>query len=193
MIDEGETEGRKTSRATTSGFQVRRRHLPHWEEAGSVYFATWTTLNRRGLAAEERTAVLEAVLHWDNVRWEVFAAVVMSDHVHVLGRPMSTSGLLTSTCHSLESIVHSVKSFSSHAINRIRGASGSVWQTERENRIIRDEDEFWQKWQYIRDNPVKAGLAESAEEYPWFFQQCVEDLGKDRRDAGPNGSSCTRS
>jgi len=36
---------------------------------------------------------------------------------------------------------------------------------------VRNEYEFWQKWEYIRNNPVKDSLAPSAEEYPWFYQQ----------------------
>jgi hypothetical protein len=31
-------------------------------------------------------------------------------------------------------------------------------------------DEFWEKWNYIANNPVKAGLADSPENYPWLYQ-----------------------
>jgi hypothetical protein len=48
-------------------------------------------------------------------------------------------------------------------------APTSVWQDERFDRWIRDENEFAEKWQYIADNPVKRGLAASAADYPWLF------------------------
>jgi hypothetical protein len=47
---------------------------------------------------------------------------------------------------------------------------GSLWQDERFDRIVRDEAEFLEKWQYIRNNPLKNGLAASPEEYTWLFE-----------------------
>jgi len=152
-------------------FRTTRRKLPHWEEAGNVYFVTWGTANRRRLSSEERTIAMQAILHWDSCRWRVYAAVVMPDHVHVLVQPVPVGDDGASGCHSLGSLIHSVKSFSAHQINRRRCATGPVWQAEREDRIVRNEHEFWQEWQYMRDNPVKDGLASSAEQYPWFYQQ----------------------
>ncbi len=42
---------------------------------------------------------------------------------------------------------------------------GSLWQDERFDRIVRDEAEFIEKWEYIAKNPIKAGLAETVDEY----------------------------
>ena len=36
--------------------------------------------------------------------------------------------------------------------------------------MVRYEGEFLEKWQYIRNNPVKAGLAIIPEEYPWLYE-----------------------
>lgn len=152
-------------------FAVTRRKLPHWAEAGSVYFLTWVTAGRAVLSAPERRIALESIRHWDGVRWTVYAAVVMPDHVHVLAQPRPVPDSGGTACFALESLLHSVKGYSAHEINRIRRAAGPVWQREREDRIIRNEHELWQKWQYIRDNPVKEGLAATAEDYPWFYQR----------------------
>jgi hypothetical protein len=95
----------------------------------------------------------------------------MPDHVHALVQPLPVGGNGAAGCHALGAIVHSVKSYSAHQVNRRRRATGPVWQAEREDRIVRNEYEFWQKWEYIRNNPVKDSLAPSAEEYPWFYQQ----------------------
>jgi len=37
--------------------------------------------------------------------------------------------------------------------------------------MVRDEAEFLEKWNYIRNNPVKAGLAAGPEDYPWFHEK----------------------
>jgi len=49
--------------------------------------------------------------------------------------------------------------------------------------MMRSEKEFWEKWQYLRDNPVKENLAATAEEYPWFYQQC--DVQPDKKGTVP--------
>ena len=68
-------------------------------------------------------------------------------------------------------IIHSVKSFSAHQINRGRRRGGPVWEQERYDRIIRDGKEFLEKWQYIRNNPLKQGIVSEAESYPWLYEQ----------------------
>jgi hypothetical protein len=36
---------------------------------------------------------------------------------------------------------------------------------------MRDENEFLEKWQYIRNNPVKENLSTKPEDYPWFYER----------------------
>jgi putative transposase len=36
--------------------------------------------------------------------------------------------------------------------------------------MIRSENEFKNIWEYIRQNPVKAGLSETPEEYPFLWE-----------------------
>lgn len=44
---------------------------------------------------------------------------------------------------------------------------GPVWQREYYDRFIRDENHYEKVVEYIRENPVKAGLVEHAED--WKF------------------------
>jgi putative transposase len=71
----------------------------------------------------------------------------------------------------LGEILHSIKRFSARKINQARGEQGSLWQDERYDRIVRDEAEFLGKWEYIRNNPLKAGLASYPEDYPWLYEK----------------------
>lgn len=149
-------------------FQITRRNLPHWQEPGQVYFITWGCQDGQPLSPGDRTVTLNSLLHWDGRKWTVYAAVVMPDHVHLLAQPLSSPG---GGVFNLAEILHSVKRFSVHQINQQRGANGSVWQDERFDRIVRDEAEFLEKWQYLRNNPVKAGLVQSPEDYPWLYER----------------------
>ena len=149
-------------------FRVTRRNLPHWQEPGRVYFITWRCKDGVVLNEKERTITLEAVRFWDTVKWRVYAAVVLPNHVHLLAQPISK---IEGGYVDLAEIIHSVKSFSAQKISQRRGVKGTIWQDERYDRIVRDEEEFLEKWQYIRNNPLKEGLAASPEEYEWLYEK----------------------
>jgi len=87
--------------------------------------------------------------------------------MHVLVQPLSKAE--GGGVYDLAESIHSVKSFSVHQINWQRGSRGSIWQDERFDRIVRDEMEFLEKWQYIMNNPLKQELVERPEDYPWLY------------------------
>jgi len=149
-------------------FQAKRRNLPHWQLPGSIYFITWRLKRDEILSPEERTIILKSLLHWDNVKWTVYATVIMPNHVHLIAQPSTApdGGSI-----NLSEIIRSVKTFSARTINNMRGTQGTFWQDERYDRIIRDEAELLEKWQYLRNNPVARGLAPSPETYPWLYEK----------------------
>ena len=88
-----------------------RRNLPHWREDDVVYFVTWRlSAGLAELAPEEREVVVDTLRHFDRIRYELAAYVVMNDHVHVLVR--ANAG------HALKELVHSWKSFSANRLQR---------------------------------------------------------------------------
>jgi putative transposase len=149
-------------------FHITRRNLPHFQEPGRVYFITWRCKEGRLLSPEERQVTMEALRHWDGIKWTLYAAVGLPDHLHALTQPLPVGkgGVI-----DLGEIIKSVKGFSAWKINRLRKSEGSIWQDERHDRIVRDEGEFLEKWQYIKNNPLKAGLASNPEDYPWLYEK----------------------
>ena len=148
-------------------FKINYRTLPHWQSPGSVYFLTWRCKTGKVLSPEERTITMEALRYWDDRKWTLYATVIMPDHVHALVQPLSLPE--SEGVYDLAEIIHSVKSFSVYKINLLRGSKGSIWQDERYDRIVRDEVEFLEKWQYIMSNPVKKELTQHWEDYPWLY------------------------
>jgi REP element-mobilizing transposase RayT len=138
------------------------------QEPGRVYFLTWRCRPGIKLSPPERTMVLEALRHWDEVKWKVFVVVVLLDHVHALVQALTHPAGGT---YHLAEILHSVKSYTSHKIGTSRGLKGSLWQDESYDPIVRDEAEFLEKWQYIRNNPLKASLADKPENYTWLYER----------------------
>ncbi|MGB9629297.1 MAG: REP-associated tyrosine transposase, partial [Thermodesulfobacteriota bacterium] len=133
---------------------------------GSTYFVTFRTRNIE-LPPIARKLVLEACLYFDNKKYHLWAAVVMPDHVHLLLTPMEQK---KGEWYSLSEILHSIKSFTAKKINKILNNEGNVWQDESFDRIVRDEKEFLEKWEYIRNNPLRRGLCSSLEEWENFYE-----------------------
>ena len=92
----------------------------------------------------------KALQHFNEDRYELFAWCVMPNHVHVL--------LDLFDEWRLPSVVHSWKSFIAHRVNKALRREGPVWAREYFDRIIRDDEDFNTVAEYIRANPVKAGL-----------------------------------
>ena len=52
--------------------------------------------------------------------------------------------------------------------------AGSVWQEEFFDHVLRSSESYGQKWDYVKENPVRARLVEKA--YDWPFRGEIESL-----------------
>ncbi|MBZ5627376.1 MAG: transposase [Acidobacteriia bacterium] len=95
-------------------------------------------------------------------------AVVMPDHVHLILTPAVDYD--RRRVYPLSEILWAIKSASSHRINKLLGCSGAVWQAEYFDTAIRRSESLDQKMEYVRQNPVRAGLVTSAERYEWLWE-----------------------
>ena len=91
--------------------------------------------------------------------YKLIAWVIMPNHVHVLIRLLG--GI------SLSRIVQKWKGASAVDINRHSARRGTVWAPDYYDRYIRDGNHLYDSITYIHHNPVKAGLCESPEQWPF--------------------------
>ena len=70
---------------------------------------------------------------------------------------------------TLSKIMHSIKSFTAHEINKMLNKKGKFWQDESMDKVIRSEKEFIEKINYIVNNPIKAHLAHGYTDYKWLY------------------------
>ena len=97
--------------------------------------------------------------------YQLHAWVVMANHVHVLLTPKVDPARL----------VKSIKGFTAREANQILGRTGEpFWERETYDHWVRDAQEWTRIKAYIEHNPVKAGLVERPEEYPWSSAAGVE-------------------
>jgi REP element-mobilizing transposase RayT len=145
---------------------INRRNLPHWQLPGSTYFITFR-LKSGIISDDERKIVLDTIKHFHKIRYWVTATVVMPDHIHLILKPVVSE---SNAEFSLSKVLQGIKGFSAREINKTRGTKGALWQDESFDRIIRDNDEYLEKWNYIRGNPVKDGLCSSPEDYEFLWE-----------------------
>ena len=113
---------------------------------------------------ENADLVAKALQHFDGTRYQLFAWVIMPNHVHVLCRQEPD--------WPLSKIVQSWKSFTAHAINKSMARTGAIWQPDYFDRYIRNEAHLLAVAQYIETNPVSAGLCATAAE--WRYSSIAE-------------------
>jgi len=189
-VGDGVSPPRTSLRDAEGPARYSRRRLPHFEKPWAIYAVTIGTKLRRCLAPDARTIVLNGLRHFHNERYELFAASVMSDHVHFLFQPWpkGSDDAGNVVFWSLKELLHSIKSFSAHEINAIEKKSGVVWERERFDRYVRSDQDLEEKFHYILRNPWDAGIAGQNEDYPWIWTP-EDETRKERsfrRDAETN-------
>ena len=105
------------------------------------------------------TIVQNALKFLDGTRYELIARVVMPNHVHFLAR--------FSQGQPLWKAMHSLKSFTSNELGKLHSDVRPIWQEESFDRFIRSEEHFSHVIRYIHENPVKAGICKSPDEFRW--------------------------
>lgn len=98
--------------------------------------------------------ILEGAGRW----YDLFSFVVMANHVHVLLTPRV----------ELKRITGGIKKKTAREINGLLGRRGQAfWQDESFDHWVRTDEKLLKILDYIENNPVKAGLCQSAEAWRW--------------------------
>jgi len=85
----------------------------------------------------------------------------MPDHVHFFvfaEQPKRT----------LSEFVGKWKEWTAKYCHRRLGFASPLWQPEYFDHVLRSSESYEEKWNYVRDNPVRAGLVRSPDE--WKYQ-----------------------
>jgi alanyl-tRNA synthetase/REP element-mobilizing transposase RayT len=155
-----------------SGARYWKRRLPHYERPHGIYHVTFSTKDRRILSPAARQTVLEALVYFERQRYDLFAACVMPDHVHVLFRPWpkEDDAQGNPVFWSLSELMHSVKSFTATKINKAEGIEGQqLWENEYHDRLMRSDADVEEKFQYVCRNPWTDNVVGPEENYPWLW------------------------
>ena len=142
-----------------------------------VYFITICTKNRQKALTSEfvaRVLIGEWECARERHRWVIGRYVIMPDHVHFFCRPEHEA-------KTLSRFVGAWKTWTSRRIQNLRPqpaaaatTNGSVWQREFFDHLLRSTESYSQKWDYVKENPVRAGFVANSDQ--WLWQGEVESL-----------------
>jgi len=136
----------------------------------------------------------ENLYHHNGTKYCLHSFCIMPNHVHVLFTPspseLSRSNAITDFAvgeqsdegSPLSRIMHSLKSYTANRANQILVRTGSFWQSESYDHWVRDASEMERIVDYIRANPVKAGLVAKHED--WFWSSCHDRFLMDGETCG---------
>jgi putative DNA methylase len=117
-------------------------------------------LGNRLLSTRQNAEIVRDTLHYfDGDRYRLLAWVIMPNHIHVMTEQI--------TGNSLSTIIQTWKSYSAHAINKLRNSNRQVWAPDYFDRFIRNERHYANAKYYIENNPVKARLVERPEDWAY--------------------------
>lgn len=145
---------------------------PHYFVSNAIYIVTGsilynkhvlTSANHKSLVCE---ILFERAAHWG---WKLEAWAILENHYHFIA--CAPENALT-----LEKLMRQFHSKSAVELNRLDKVLGrkvwfNYWDT-----CITHESSYYARLHYVHINPVKHGLAENAEDYPfcsyrWFLEK----------------------
>ena len=127
-----------------------------------LYFVTFSTHARRRILAD-------AAFHDHFVKFMKRKAkegvacgeyVIMPDHIHLFLR-------VDPHRYKLGATVGFIKKSLSKPL-REAGFSAPHWQENFFDHVLRSAESYSEKWEYVRNNPVRAGLVDHSEEWPFL-------------------------
>ncbi len=178
------------------GARYTKRRLPHYERPHGIYHVTFSTRDHRVLSPEARNITLNAIMHFDQKRYDLFAACVMPDHVHILFQPWPKPATMKGKLlfWSLAELMHSIKSFTAREINRVENSQGKqLWENEYHDRLMRSDHDVEEKFLYLCRNPWTENLVGLDEDYPWVWNWMQrEETGRQHADHSEQNARAPR-
>lgn len=121
-----------------------------------IYFVTICVANRQRVLANEMAfnAFKAAISKLEN--WRILAAMLMPDHLHVIVAPIESHNA------KLGNFSAALKRWMRQELN-----ASWKWQLGCFDRLLRSDESLHDKWLYVQENPVRAGLVTHWKDWPY--------------------------
>jgi putative transposase len=159
-----DSEGIREQAATSTNKCVIKGRPPRLSQIfqsydAPLFFVTICTLHRRKIPSLE--AAHEVLVTYGTRAISEFNValgryVIMPDHLHFFVRGDQRFGL-----------GNWVKGLKRAILEAFPKEQARLWQPGFFDHLLRNDESYAQKWEYVRQNPVRASLVESPEDWPY--------------------------
>jgi REP element-mobilizing transposase RayT len=127
-----------------------------------IYFVTICVANRERVLANETalSAFKAAISKLEN--WRILAAMLMPDHLHVIVAPIESRNA------KLGNFSGALKRWMRQELN-----ASWKWQPGCFDRLLRSDESLHDKWLYVQENPVRAGLVTHWKDWPYQIASII--------------------
>lgn len=109
--------------------------------------------------------VIDALYYQAQTAYDLVAYCIMSNHIHVV---INTKEKETAE-RPLYRIIQSFKRHTARQANVLLQRQGEFWQPESYDHVVRNEAELKRIIAYVLNNPIKTGLVENWQEWPYSY------------------------
>ena len=139
----------------------------------TIYFVTTCAKGRQALLARDDVAAIfidEFREARERHGWRVGRFVIMPDHPQLFCANDGSSGEAP--------LSHFIGPFKQWTAKRMMaiGVPGPIWQKQFFDHLLRSPQSYGDKWTYVRENPVRAGLVARAKDWPYAGEIEALDL-----------------
>ncbi|AFM05599.1 transposase [Bernardetia litoralis DSM 6794] len=112
--------------------------------------------------------IMDRMKEYDGKKYDLLSYCVMSNHVHLLFCTADYEKI------DMSHIMKLIKGGSAHSINQVLKRKGIFWQKESYDHYVRNDKEFKNIIYYILENPVRVGVVEKWDSYPFTYLKSDE-------------------
>jgi putative transposase len=151
----------------------RPPRIPNWLpwEKRTIYLITFCIESRKPVLANAQAWDLCRAVFEKLDKWRILSAIAMPDHLHILVAPASRDACISDFSKWFKRWFNEAYRTSNRGSAVLEGAAMDCrWQEGCFDRLLRSDESLSEKWEYLLQNPVRAGLVEQSENWPYQFE-----------------------
>jgi putative transposase len=150
----------------------RPPRIPNWLpwEQDTVYFMTFCVEGRKAVLANKQTWEICCSTFQKLDQWTILCAIAMPNHFHILGVPSDRDAKVSSFAKWFKRWFNEAYQEAESNRSVPNAESSWRWQEGCFDRLLRSDESVDEKWEYMRQNPVRAGLVADADDWPYQYQ-----------------------
>jgi REP element-mobilizing transposase RayT len=149
-------------------YDVEKKHFSRYDD-----WLDTCSNGPRWLEQEEISRIISEKIHLlAEEHYQLLTYCIMPNHVHLLIKPLDKEYLEhhgKTAKYPVTDTLRLLKGSTARYCNQVLGRDGAFWQHESYDHYVRDEEELERIVRYILNNPVKAGLVDDWNKWPFTY------------------------